>query len=54
MRSTAFTVTVGTMTAIAIIGTIASAVTLYRGTKRHEQRVGPKTPVTNRVRPTKR
>ena len=44
MRSTAFTVTVGAMTAIAIIGTIASAVTLYRGTKRHEQRVAPKRP----------
>ena len=37
MRSTAFTVTVGAITAIAIIGTIASAVTLYRGTKRHER-----------------
>ena len=52
MRSTAFTVTVGAMTAIAIIGTIASAVTLYRGTKRHEQH---NTPVTNQgSRPTKR
>jgi len=55
MRSTAFTVTVGAMTAIAIIGTIASAVTLYRGTRRHEQCVGPETPVTNPgSRPTKR
>lgn len=55
MRSTAFTVTVGAMTAIAIIGTIASAVTLYRGTKRHEQRVAPKPPVTNPgSRPKKR
>jgi membrane protein YqaA with SNARE-associated domain len=55
MRSTAFTVTVGAMTAIAIIGTIASAVTLYRSTKRHEQRVAPNTPVTTPgSRPTKR
>jgi membrane protein YqaA with SNARE-associated domain len=55
MRSTAFTVTVGAITAIAIIGTIASAVTLYRGTKRHEQRVARNTPVTNPgSRPTKR
>lgn len=55
MRSTAFTVTVGAMTAIAIIGTIASAVTLYRGTKRHEQRVAPNAPATNPgSRPTKR
>jgi membrane protein YqaA with SNARE-associated domain len=55
MRSTAFTVTVGAMTAIAIIGTIASAVTLYRSTKRHEQRVAPNTSVTNPgSRPTKR
>jgi membrane protein YqaA with SNARE-associated domain len=55
MRSTAFTVTVGAITAIAIIGTIASAVTLYRGTKRHEQRVAPNTSVTKPgSRPTKR
>ena len=37
MRSTTFTVTVGAMAAIAIVGTIVSAVALYRSTKRQRQ-----------------
>jgi membrane protein YqaA with SNARE-associated domain len=47
MRSTNFTVTVGAMTAIAIIGTIASAVAVYRGTKRHTPPPARETRVTH-------
>lgn len=34
MQSTTFTVAVGVMTALAIVGTIVSAVAVYKGTKR--------------------
>jgi membrane protein YqaA with SNARE-associated domain len=46
MRSTTFTVTVGAMTAIAIIGTIVSAVAVYRGTKDHKRRAARDSRVT--------
>jgi membrane protein YqaA with SNARE-associated domain len=38
MQSTTFTVTVGAMAAVAIVGTIASGVALYRSTKREPPR----------------
>jgi membrane protein YqaA with SNARE-associated domain len=38
MQSTTFTVTVGVMTAIAMVGTIVSAVAVYRGTRRGRRR----------------
>jgi len=47
MRSTTFTVTVGALTAIAIIGTIVSAVAVYRGTKRHKRPARRNTRVTH-------
>jgi hypothetical protein len=34
MQSSTFTITIGVLTAMAIIGTIVSAVALYRGTRR--------------------
>jgi len=47
MRSTTFTVTVGALTAIAIIGTIVSAAAVYRGTKRHKRPARRNTRVTH-------
>ena len=52
MRSTTFTVTVGALTAIALIGTIVSAVAVYRSTKSHKPNGGPESRVTNRGRRT--
>jgi membrane protein YqaA with SNARE-associated domain len=47
MRSTTFTVTVGALTAIALIGPIVSAVAVYRGTKRHTPPPAGETRVTH-------
>lgn len=49
MRSTTFTVTVGAMAAIAIVGTIVSAVALYRSTKREGR---PSSQRAEREKPT--
>jgi membrane protein YqaA with SNARE-associated domain len=43
MQSTTFTVTVGIMAGIAIIGTIVSCIALYRSTKRERPRGSPPT-----------
>ena len=54
MQSTTFTVTVGVVAAIAIIGTLVSGIALYRGAKR-ESAYAPRRGVTNdRPRPTRR
>jgi membrane protein YqaA with SNARE-associated domain len=47
MRSTTFTVIVGGLTAIAIVGTIASAVAVYRSTKGHKRHDVRDSRVTN-------
>jgi membrane protein YqaA with SNARE-associated domain len=47
MRSTTFTVIVGGLTAIAIVGTIASAVAVYRSTKGHKPYAARDSGVTN-------
>jgi membrane protein YqaA with SNARE-associated domain len=47
MRSTTFTVIVGGLTAIAIVGTIASAVAVYRSTKGHKRHAVRDSRVTN-------
>jgi hypothetical protein len=44
MESTTFTVIVGALTAIAIIGTIVSAVALYRGSRRRQPATEPPLP----------
>jgi membrane protein YqaA with SNARE-associated domain len=36
MQSTTFTIVIGALTAIAIVGTVVSAVALYRGTRRRQ------------------
>jgi membrane protein YqaA with SNARE-associated domain len=41
MESTTFTVTIGVLTAIAIVGTIVSAVALYQGSKRRKWTARP-------------
>jgi membrane protein YqaA with SNARE-associated domain len=54
MKSTTFTVTVAAMAAIAIIGTIVSAVALYRSTKRERGATPPRTsPVSRPARRVK-
>jgi membrane protein YqaA with SNARE-associated domain len=52
MRSTTFTVIVGGLTAIAIVGTIASAVAVYRSTKGHKRQGVRDSRVTNPGRRT--
>lgn len=47
MRSTTFTVTVGALTAIALIGTIVSAVAVYRSTKGHKRNGARESRVTS-------
>jgi membrane protein YqaA with SNARE-associated domain len=47
MRSTTFTVIVAGLTAIAIVGTIASAVAVYRSTKGHKRYAARDSGVTN-------
>lgn len=42
MKSPTFTVIVGVMIALAVIGTIVSAVAVYRGTKKEKSSRGPK------------
>jgi membrane protein YqaA with SNARE-associated domain len=50
MRSTTFTLAVGALTAIAIIGTIVSAVAVYRSTRGHKRHVARDSHMTNRRR----
>lgn len=52
MRSPTFTVIVGALTAIAIIGTIVSAVALYRGSKQRRPAARGDVLTTARPRPT--
>jgi hypothetical protein len=52
MRSTTFTVTVGALTAIALIGTIVSAVAVYRSTKGHKRNGARESRVTSPGRRT--
>jgi len=54
MQSRTFTVTVGAMAAIAVIGTIASAVALYRSTKRERSPVSQRAGATEAPRQTRR
>jgi len=54
MQSRTFTVTVGAMAAIAVIGTIASAVALYRSTKRDRSPVTQPAGATEPPRRTRR
>jgi membrane protein YqaA with SNARE-associated domain len=52
MRSTTFTVAVGALTAVAIIGTIVSAVALYRSTRRPKRHAARDTRATSPGRRT--